>query len=443
MQKNAASLASWGNYFHYAHKCHSPEWRYQALPAQASLLPYGMGRSYGDSCLNENGTLIHTSALQNLIAFNRETGLLRCEGGVSLASLIDLTLPHGWFLPVTPGTKFVTIGGAIANDVHGKNHHRDGSFGCHVRCFELLRSSGERLLCSATENPALFSATIGGLGLTGLISWAEIQLIPVNNAFLEDESFTCDHLDDMLELFRASRESHQYTVAWIDCLASGSSIGRGIFSRANHCRSKHLPQSANIRPKKSVPFFLPNGCLNRHTVKAFNAVYYRKLMARQKNSRIDYDRFFYPLDSLHHWNRIYGRRGFLQYQCVLVKDARDALFALLKKISHSGQASFLSVLKELGGTTSPGMLSFPRKGMTLALDFPNRGRETLALLSSLDEIVRESQGAIYPAKDARMSAEMFANSFPQLETFRPHIDPAFSSSFWRRVSNNKPEGQAT
>lgn len=430
---------SWGNYFRYTHSDHNLLWRYQSLPeGKHPLLAYGLGRSYGDSCLNDQGTLLRTDALQNLISFDRENGLLCCESGITLATLIELLLPQGWFLPVTPGTKYVTLGGAVANDVHGKNHHRDGSIGCHVVSLELLRSDGQRLFCSATENPELFSATVGGLGLTGLITQVTLQLMPVNNGYLDDESFTCNNLDEMLQLFAASRQSHQYTVAWIDCLAKGKSLGRGIFSRANPAgRDTSLPAMPPLRGKKTVPFDFPGFCLNRYTVSAFNALYFRKLGASRKSTRMDYDRFFYPLDSLLQWNRIYGKRGFLQYQCVVVQQPRDALLALLRAISEAGQASFLSVLKELGDRSSPGMLSFPRKGMTLALDFPNRGDETLKLLNRLDDIVRESGGALYPAKDARMPAAMFAASFPQLDAFSQQIDPAFSSSFWRRVCPGK------
>lgn len=425
---------SWGRYFNYSHDEHAMHWRQDALPLSATkCLPYGLGRSYGDSCLNDSGVLINTRALDHLIAFDADTGVLRCETGISLAEILQLCVPRGWFLPVTPGTKFVTLGGAIANDVHGKNHEQNGTFGRYVRAFELLRSDGSRLLCSATDNPEFYCATIGGLGLTGLVVWAEIQLLRVENAYVDDESFQCRDLEHCLQLFEQSRDSYQYRVAWIDCLAQGDSLGRGIFSRANHCSNQSMPVMYEQRKKLTVPFTFPPHILNRYTVIAFNALYFRKLGKPQKSARQDYDSFFYPLDNIHHWNRIYGPRGFLQYQCVVTKEPSAALRALLLRIARSGQASFLSVLKEFGALESPGLLSFPRKGFTLALDFPNLGQSTLDLLNDLDAIVREAEGAVYPAKDARMSPEMFRLGYSAAEDFTRYIDPRFSSSFWRRV----------
>lgn len=428
------AFRSWGHYFRYGHDERALHWLQDGLPAtEKSLLPYGLGRSYGDSCLNEGGTLLHARSLNRLIAFDDSTGVLRCEAGVSLAEILDVCVPRGWFLPATPGTKFVTVGGAIANDVHGKNHHRDGTFGCHVRAFELLRSDGSRVLCTPDSNTGLYRATIGGLGLTGVVTWAELQLLQVQNAFVDDDSFQCRNLDDCLQWFEQSRTTHQYRVAWIDCLAQGEQLGRGIFSRANHCTNTALPALHPSRKKLSVPLTFPPYVLNRHTVTAFNALYFRKLGGPKKSARLDYDSFFYPLDNIHHWNRIYGPRGFLQYQCVVSRESRAALHALLTRIARSGQASFLSVLKEFGDVQSPGMLSFPRPGYTLALDFPNLGQSTLDLMNDLDAIVREAEGAIYPAKDARMSAAMFAAGYPALEMFSQYVDPRFSSSFWRRV----------
>jgi len=429
------NLESWGRYFHYQQKAHSMAWRDEPLPSDKTVLPYGLGRSYGDSCLNNDGVLLSSQWLDHFIEFDSVTGKLCCEAGVSLKAILDLTVPRGWFLPVTPGTKFVTVGGAIANDVHGKNHNKVGTFGSHVQRLELARSNGEKILCSPQQNPDWFAATIGGLGLTGIILWAELQLIPVANAFIEEESLQCQNLDEMLLLFHQSEQNYQYTVAWIDCLAKGKQLGRGIFTRGNHCRNQTLPKMHVPRKVKSVPFVFPPGCLNRFTVGAFNQLYYRKLGGTQKSSRMDYDRFFYPLDAIHHWNRLYGPRGFIQYQCVLVEDVLPAMKELLQRIAHSGQPSPLNVLKEFGDIRSPGLLSFPRKGLTLALDFPNRGDKTLQLCRELDEVVRCAKGALYPAKDSRMSAAMFESSFPRLEEFKAYVDPKFSSSFWRRVQS--------
>ncbi len=443
----APDYKSWGRYFADSHVEQSLNWITEQLPATDKLLlPYGMGRSYGDSCLNNNGVLLHSRNLNRLIAFDAASGLLRCEAGVTLEAILNFSVPKGWFLPVTPGTQFVTVGGAIANDVHGKNHNTVGTFGCHVRSLELLRSDGSRLSCSRQQHSELFCSTVAGLGLTGFIAQAELQLIPVANAFIQEESIQCNNLDEMMALFQESDGRYAYTVSWIDCLATGSQLGRGIFTRGNHCTDTQLPRLQSPRKKLSVPFVFPPNCLNRLTVNAFNQLYYRKLDllnwqsltsgGARKSTRMDYDRFFYPLDSILHWNRLYGPRGFIQYQCVLVENALDGMKELLRIIAQSGQPSPLNVLKDFGNIASPGLLSFPRKGLTLALDFPNRGEKTLQLCNELDTIVQQCKGALYPAKDSRMSPAMFAASFPQLDTFRQHIDPQFSSSFWRRVNAN-------
>jgi FAD/FMN-containing dehydrogenase len=426
---------SWGRYFNFSHRTVTPLWRNDQFlfDATVNYLPFGLGRSYGDSCLNGDGVLISSNQLNHFIFFDVINGILRCEAGVSFAQILDVIVARGWFLPVTPGTKFVTMAGAIANDVHGKNHTHAGTIGCHVTQFELLKSNGSRFVCSPDNNRDLFNATIGGLGLTGFITWVELKLIPVRNAFIQEESIQCKNLDQMLDLFAESDKDYQYTVSWIDCLAKGKQLGRGVFTRGNHCTNTVLPKTFQPRPKRSVPFVFPSGCLNRLSVSAFNQLYYRKLLAERKSSRIDYDRFFYPLDAIHHWNRLYGPRGFIQYQCVLVNNGCEAMKELLQRIASSGQPSPLNVLKEFGDVKSPGMLSFPRKGLTLALDFPNRGQKTLELCNELDEVVKQAGGALYPAKDSRMSAELFAASFSQLNEFKKYIDPAFSSSFWRRV----------
>jgi len=332
---------------------------------------------------------------------------VRCEAGVTLETVLQTLVPAGWFLPVTPGTQFVTIAGAVANDVHGKNHYAMGTIGCHVTQLELLRSNGERLLCSSTQNAGLFAATIGGLGLTGFITWVELKLIPVINAFIEEESFQCDNLNEMLALFHESDSTYQYTVSWIDCLATGKQLGRGIFTRGNHCANVALPKAHVPRKKSTVPVVFPPGCLNRLSVGAFNRLYYRKLLAKQKQSRMDYDPFFYPLDAILHWNRLYGPKGFIQYQCVLVDDPVNAMRELLTLIARSGQPSPLNVLKTFGAVKSPGLLSFPREGLTLALDFPNRGDATRQLLRRLEQVVIDASGRIYPAKDSLMSAAGF------------------------------------
>ncbi|MCW8899603.1 MAG: FAD-binding oxidoreductase [Gammaproteobacteria bacterium] len=402
----------------------------EASSDNTSFLPYAQGRSYGDVCQNEEGILLDTQHLDHFIQYDKEKGTLRCEAGVTFENILQLIVPHGWFLPVTPGTKYISVGGAIANDVHGKNHHKAGTFGRYVLQFELLRSNGDRLLCSPTENSDLFNATIGGLGLTGLINWAEFSLKKIPGHQIEQETIRFNNLKEFYQLSDQSDKDWEYTVAWIDCLAKGDELGRGLFMRGNHCNSaKKLKFKTS---KLSVPFDAPGFLLNKYTVSAFNKLYFKRPV--KQFQKVDYNPFFYPLDAISHWNRLYGKKGFMQYQCVVPTEHREiAMQEMLMLISENGQASFLSVLKEFGNITSPGLLSFPRPGITLALDFPNRGQKTLDLLNSLDVITLKYNGAVYPAKDARMSPESFAHYYPNWKDFEPFIDPHFSSDFQRRV----------
>ena len=434
------AFQSWGRYPLTRQSTQQLHWADDALPLPVAngdtLLPYGQGRSYGDSCLNDGGTLLLTQGLDRFIHFDRAVGILRCEAGVTLADILRLIVPQGWFLPVTPGTKFVSVGGAIANDVHGKNHHRAGTFGCHVTRCELLRSDGSRLICSPQENVEWFAATIGGLGLTGLITWAEIRLKAISNPFITVETIRFANLDEFFELSAAAEADYEYTVAWLDCLASGRHFGRGLFMQGNHA----APQLSGLPPiteqqGRSFPFNAPNWMLNNLSIRAFNFAYYHRQRSKRTSSLSHFAPFFYPLDAILAWNRIYGRRGFLQYQCVVPDDAGHTVIrSILKKIVAAGQGSFLSVLKTFGDISSPGLLSFPRKGVTLALDFPIRGASTLALLNELDDIVQQAGGGVYPAKDARMSPKSFHAYYPRWHEFSQYVDPKFSSSFWRRVT---------
>jgi FAD/FMN-containing dehydrogenase len=401
---------------------------------QGSVLPYGLGRSYGDSCLNDGGILIDTSRLDRFISFDDQSGILRCEAGVTFEEILDLFVPRGWFLPVTPGTRHVTVGGAIANDVHGKNHHRAGTFGCHVRQLELLTSDRQRIVCSSHKNVGLFSATIGGLGLTGVILWAEVRLKPITGPWITMETIPFESLNDFFELSISSDAHYEYTVAWVDCLVRGAEMGRGIFMRGNHADSAGHAYEKPHRLR--IPCNAPSILMNRLAARAFNTIYYRMQPRGVKQQVVPYESFFYPLDRVSNWNRLYGKSGFLQYQCVIGKqDAAYSLKEILTIVANSGLACFLGVLKQFGSVVSPGLLSFPRAGATLALDVPFRGSKTLRLLDELDKIVRDASGGIYPAKDARMAASMFRFSYPRWETFVEFIDPCFSSSFWRRVSS--------
>jgi FAD/FMN-containing dehydrogenase len=398
-----------------------------------TVLPFACGRSYGDSCLNDGGALLDVAGLDRLIAIDSDRGLLRCEPGVTLAQALALIVPRGWFLPVLPGTRWVSVGGAIANDIHGKNHHRSGTFGAHVTRLELMRSSGERMVCSPTENPALFRATIGGLGLTGLILWAELRLKRIPGSGIAMQRIRFPDLDGFFDL-AASDVDHEYTVAWVDCLARGRRLGRGIYMRGDHTPLAGDPPSPLREARLRVPFDAPAGLLNRLTLGIFNQLYYRRQLRRQVDSVVPYPPFFFPLDGVADWSRLYGPQGFLQYQCVVPDEPGGGpIRAVLDRVSRSEEAPSLAVLKRFGDAPSPGMLSFPRPGLTLAMDFGFRGRRTLGLLDDLDGIVRETGGAVYPAKDARMSAASFRSFFPEYEAFSRLVDPKFSSSFWRRV----------
>lgn len=425
---------SWGRYPRTQHSRVLPVyWRSDPLPladVPESVLPYAWGRSYGDSCLNAGGALLDVTGLHRFISFDHSGGILRCEAGVSLSEILRLVVPQGWFVPVLPGTQWVSVGGAIANDIHGKNHHRAGTFGAHVSCFELLRSNGERLLCSREQNGDLFRATIGGLGLTGLILWAEMRLKRVPGAAIAMERVRFGCLDEFLEL-AARDQNYEYTVAWVDCLTRGRRLGRGLYLRGDHAAGSggSKPPSSRFR----VPLDPPSGLINRATMKLFNACYYRAQFQKTVRRTVAYQPFFFPLDSVGEWNRLYGPNGFFQYQCVVPDDPRT-IALLLTRIASSGQTPSLAVLKRFGNLKSPGLLSFPRPGLTLAVDFANRGQETITFLGRLDDLVRDAGGAVYPAKDARMSAADFQRFYPTWHAFAAHVDPHFSSSFWRRVT---------
>jgi FAD/FMN-containing dehydrogenase len=325
---------------------------------------------------------------------------------------------------VLPGTQFVTLGGAVANDIHGKNHHRAGSFGRHIRALGLRRSDGS--LNALQPGDPLFAATVGGLGMTGLMTWVEIQLERVPSGWVNAEGIRFRSLEEAEALDDASRDTHSHTVAWIDGLARGRSLGRGVYFRGNLADGPATPPR---RPRPTrIPFEAPDFLLSPFLLRSFNALY--EYVPRWR-SRTSVWKFFHPLDALGGWNRLYGRRGFFQHQSV-VPDL-EGVRALLALTSTRGQGSFLSVLKRFGALTSPGMLSFPRPGWTLTVDVPNRGEETFGCLDEMDAVVRTYGGAVYPAKDARMSGETFRMGYPRLDEFATFIDPGFRSRFWSRV----------
>jgi len=404
-----------------------------------TYLPYGLGRSYGDNCLNNGNTLIDTTHLSRFISFDGENGILKCEAGLSFAEILPVIVPKGWFFTVTPGTKYITVGGAIANDVHGKDHHLVGSFGNHLIKFELLRSNGEKYICSEEENTDLFKATIGGMGLTGLILWAEFKLKSIKNAYIDTEIIKFSNLNDFFTLSENSAKTHEYIVSWVDCISRGKNFGRGLFFRGNHSKidAATIPKRKSSK-KLSFPIMAPTFLLNKFTIKAVNAAIYRAQLKKISKSKKYYDEFFYPLDSINNWNRMYGKNGFFQYQCIVPKsDGGQTISKIIERISKSGMGSFLAVLKAMGSIPSQGLMSFPREGVTLALDFANRNRKTHNLFSELDNIVYEAGGALYPCKDARMPSWLFEFSFHNLQEFKKYVDPKFSSTQWRRYTEPK------
>lgn len=380
-----------------------------------SAIARGLGRAYGDSAMNPERT-VSTARLDRFISFDAATGELVAEAGVSLGQIIETFLPLGFFPPVTPGTKFVTLGGAIAADVHGKNHHGAGAFGDHVLWLDLTGPDGGNLRCSTEENTDLFRATIGAMGLTGVITRAAIRLIPVETGWIRQRTVVAENLEAAIETFEANLDV-TYSVAWIDCLASGDAQGRSLVYLGEHARADDpdLPTGDLLNPparrKKKVPIDAPSWALNRLSVRAFNHLYFRAGQRAPESQLIDWDTYFYPLDAVLEWNRIYGARGFAQYQCALPLEAsRAGLSALLDTIAAAGLGSFLAVLKRFGKGAANRPLSFPIEGYTLALDFP-MSLAALTLMDRLDEITLGHGGRLYLAKDSRMTQHTFEESY--------------------------------
>ena len=380
--------------------------------ARESFITRGMGRSYGDSSLSDLG--LGTTYLNRLISFDPTSGLLTCEAGVTLAEILDVFVPKGWFLPVTPGTKFISIGGAIASDVHGKNHHKHGTISQYIDEIQLILGNGEFVRASKCTKEDLFHATCGGMGLTGIIIAATIQLISIESSEIIETSIKTSNIDETLDAFEENEES-TYSVAWVDCLATGINLGRSIISLGEHSHEGGL-----VVPNKnslSIPLDMPNWLLSKKTLSAFNFLYYNRKVSRKSKNIINYDPYFYPLDKLIHWNKLYGKSGFIQYQFVIPKDAsRSPLKAIMKLIAASGRGSFLAVLKSFGPANN-NYLSFPIKGYTFAIDF-KIDNLVFDLLDKLDEIVIASGGRLYLTKDARMSEETFKKGYPDWFKFQ-------------------------
>jgi FAD/FMN-containing dehydrogenase len=432
----AARCESWGRFPHAqpvsVHSLRRQDVSLQDLasPRDPAVI-HGNGRSYGDVALLDRGIVLHSRGLDRFIEFDAEAGVLRAEAGVLISEVLELIVPQGWFLPVTPGTRFITLGGAVANDVHGKNHHHAGSFGHHVRALELLRSDGSRRYCSPEQNADWLSATIGGLGLTGLITWVEISLKPVASNVLKTKTRRFGSIREFFALTRDNDGHAEYSVAWVDCVARGRALGRGRYSTASFCNKARSLPPPKKRAWMHVPFSPPISVINPTVVRAFNSTYYR---LPEVDGLQHYQKFLYPLDGITGWNRLYGRKGFVQHQCVLpLNVAEEALTELLNRIVRSGQGSFLAVLKQFGEHNPVGMLSFSRHGATLALDFPYKGERTVNLLRSLDEVVAQANGAIYAAKDACSQSMMLRRSFPRLDEYLAFRDPALTSGLWQRL----------
>ena len=431
---------SWGHYPYFPQHIEHVNWRDELEPTlsalrsqQPNVLPYGNGRSYGDSCLAASDHLLQMRGLNRFITADWQRGIIRAEAGATLEEILQVSIPRGWFLPVTPGTKFVTLGGAVANDVHGKNHHVRGTLGSHVERFVLLRSDRGVIECSAQENSGLFAATIGGLGMTGVIVWVELRLLPIKSSVIDTINFRFNNIDEFFALSDQYDLENEYSVAWIDCLASGNALGRGHFTIGNHANDGGLNLSS--RRKLAIPFTPPLSLINAVSLRAFNHFYYHRQRERERHFRCDYDSFFYPLDAIANWNRMYGPRGFQQYQCVIPHaHARQVLPEILRTIAAHNTGSFLAVLKRCGDKASPGLLSFPLAGASLALDFPQRDHLNEKLFTRLDAIVHESGGRLYPAKDAHMRGSDFRKAYPLWEKVEALRDPFLLSRFWQRVT---------
>jgi decaprenylphospho-beta-D-ribofuranose 2-oxidase len=381
------------------------------LKSNEIVLPRGMGRSYGDSA--NSLTVIESTYLDHFIEFDVTTGVLTCEAGASIREILQLIVPKGWFVPVTPGSSFVTIGGAIASDVHGKNHHLSGTFSEHLLSFDLMLGSGEIVSVTKDVYPDLFRATCGGMGLTGMILSASIQLKPIQSSQIIQSTIKTNCLEEVCEQFEANHAS-TYSVAWIDCLAKGKQLGRSLLMLGEHSQEGTL--GLGKLKSQNLPIDMPQSLLNHYSIKAFNSLYYHRVFSKTKTEKISFESYFYPLDAIGNWNRLYGKAGFVQYQFVLPKAVGvKGLRQILEVIVKSGKGSFLAVLKAFGGANE-NYLSFPIEGYTLALDF-KMSEETVQLIKQLDSMVVEMGGRIYLTKDALMTETSFKKTYPQWEHF--------------------------
>lgn len=418
MQKR---LANWGNYpvVSSEESTFSQEAQLKEfVTSHQHIIARGNGRCYGDASLGEHS--ISMLKYDKVTAFDTETGIFECQAGLTLDQILDIIVPKGWFLPVTPGTKYITVGGAVASDVHGKNHHVDGAFSSHIIDMDVITGNGDTICCAPDQESDLFWATCGGMGLTGVITRVKFHLKKITTAYIKQTQIKAQNLDEIIRLFEEYKH-YTYSMAWIDCLKKGDGFGRSILIVGEHATTDELndkqrkaPLKVPGKPKLTVPFNLPSFVLNTFTVKAFNWLYYGKNFKRVINNVVPYEPFFYPLDAILHWNRGYGKAGFVQYQFVLPLEKKDGLAAILHRISDKGLGSFLAVLKVFGNQDS--LISFPMEGYTLALDFPVRDG-LFEFLDELDALVLQYGGRLYLSKDARMKQEVFWKSYPNAERF--------------------------
>ncbi|MEU4879261.1 FAD-binding oxidoreductase [Streptomyces althioticus] len=402
----------------------------------------GLGRAYGDAAQNAGGEVFDMTGLDRIHAIDADGGTVLCDAGVSLHRLMEVLLPLGWFVPVTPGTRYVTVGGAIGADIHGKNHHVSGSFARHVLSFELLTADGQ--VRTVVPGTPLFEATAGGMGLTGVILTATVRLQPVRTSWMSVDTERASDLDDLMARLADTDHRYRYSVAWIDLLARGKATGRAVLTRGDHAPLEALPRAARREPLSfrtsrlpAAPSFVPEGLLSRTTVGLFNELWFRKAPRARTGELQRIPAFFHPLDGVPHWNRIYGRGGFVQYQFVVGHGREETLRRIVRRISERRCPSFLAVLKRFGDA-DPGWLSFPVPGWTLALDIPASLPGLGAFLDELDEEVADAGGRVYLAKDSRLRPELLAAMYPRLDDFRAlraELDPrgVFTSDLSRRL----------
>ncbi len=434
-------IANWGNYPIVESKEHSFSFDDEALnkvKQTGSFIARGNGRCYGDASLAHE--TISTLKYDKILSFDTVNGIFECQSGLTLDRILDVIVPRGWFLPVTPGTKLITIGGAVGSDVHGKNHHVDGSFSNHIVDMDIIQEDGAVLTCSPTEKPDLFEATCGGMGLTGLITRVKFRLKKIETSYIKQKQLKAENLDEIIALFDQYNH-YTYSVAWIDCLKKGKQFGRSILMLGEHATINDLSEKQKadplkVPPKKAIPFpfNLPSWVLNTFTVKAFNFLYYGKNFKKEINNVVSYEPFFYPLDAIQNWNRGYGKRGFVQYQFVLPMSAKDGLKEIIQRISDAGMGSFLAVLKVFGKQES--MISFPEEGYTLALDFPVRN-DLFPFLDELDKIVLRYGGRLYMSKDARMKPDMLRAGYPRLAEFTDVVKKYNPNGKFRSIQSDR------